>query len=221
MEGALTIIMAFAGYALLPNYPSNTSFLSPEETAMAQWRLSRENDGVVDEVSESVFVGLKQALSDPKVVSTLATLVQSFQSIADLFHCIATSRVHSDVRCRLDELYLLFPFDCQNAWIPSCRNTAAYRAPILPGIFVLALELMAFWTYWRALLPYRNSLRDLRCWANHIDDNICYGTTLLRYVPAGHGFILRLPGHSAVGIVDYCATEIEKGRDACTSDSGV
>jgi hypothetical protein len=69
MEGALTIIMAFAGYALLPNYPSNTSFLSAEETAMAQWRLNRENDGVVDEVSESVFTGLKQALSDPKVVS--------------------------------------------------------------------------------------------------------------------------------------------------------
>lgn len=61
--------MAFAGYMLLPNYPSNTAFLSVEETAMAQWRLNRENDGVKDEVSESVFVGLKQALSDPKVVS--------------------------------------------------------------------------------------------------------------------------------------------------------
>jgi hypothetical protein len=68
LEGALTIVMAFAGYALLPNYPSNTSFLSPEETAMAQWRLNRENDGVADEVKDSVFIGLKQAFSDPKVV---------------------------------------------------------------------------------------------------------------------------------------------------------
>jgi hypothetical protein len=70
MEGALTIVLAFAGYALLPNYPHNTAFLSAEETAMAQWRLSRENDGVADEIKESVFVGLKQAFSDPKVVST-------------------------------------------------------------------------------------------------------------------------------------------------------
>lgn len=71
LEGALTIVMAFAGYALLPNYPSNTSFLSAEETAMAQWRLERENDGMADEVEESVFDGLKQAFSDPKVVSEL------------------------------------------------------------------------------------------------------------------------------------------------------
>lgn len=63
--------MAFGGYMLLPNYPSNTSFFSAEETAMAQWRLERENDGVADEVEESVFTGLKQAFSDPKVVSNL------------------------------------------------------------------------------------------------------------------------------------------------------
>jgi hypothetical protein len=75
--------MAFAGYMLLPNYPSNTSFLSPEETAMAQWRLNRENDGVADEVSESVFVGLKQALSDPKVVSGLQSLTLSCEACAD------------------------------------------------------------------------------------------------------------------------------------------
>jgi hypothetical protein len=67
--------MAFAGYMLLPNYPSNTSFLTSEETAMAQWRLERENDGVADEVEESVFIGLKQAFSDPKVVSNLVHVI--------------------------------------------------------------------------------------------------------------------------------------------------
>jgi len=67
-------VLAFAGYILLPNYPSNTSFLSAEETAMAQWRLDRENDGVADEVNDSVFAGLKQAFSDPKVVRGNFTL---------------------------------------------------------------------------------------------------------------------------------------------------
>jgi hypothetical protein len=221
IEGALTIIMAFAGYALLPNYPSNTSFLSPEETAMAQWRLNRENDGVVDEVSESVFVGLKQALSDPKVVSRLSTLAQSSESIADLFHRTATARFHSDVRRRLDELYLLFPIDRQDAWIPSCRNTAAYRAPILPGVPVLDPELMALRTYRGALLPYRSSLRHLCCWSNHINDNIRDRAQIFRHVLAGYGIILRLSGNPAVGFVDYCAPEIEEGRDARTSDSCV
>jgi hypothetical protein len=69
--------MAFAGYMLLPNYPSNTTFLSAEETAMAQWRLNRENDGVQDEVTESVWVGFKQAFADPKVVRTTQARVIS------------------------------------------------------------------------------------------------------------------------------------------------
>jgi len=43
---------------------------------MAQWRLNRENDGVKDEVSGSVFVGLKQAFSDPKVVCLPMRMLQ-------------------------------------------------------------------------------------------------------------------------------------------------
>lgn len=83
IEGALTIALAFAGYVLLPNYPSNTMFLSEEERALAQWRLNKENDGKVDEVEESVFVGLKLALKDPKVyllvlIQTSAVVSMSF-----------------------------------------------------------------------------------------------------------------------------------------------
>lgn len=83
IEGSLTIVLAFAGYLLLPNYPSNTPWLSPEETALAQWRLNREVDGQEDEVRESVFKGLKQAFSDPKVfvlvfIQTAAVVSMSF-----------------------------------------------------------------------------------------------------------------------------------------------
>lgn len=52
---------------LLPNYPHNTTFLNEAESALAQYRLSRENNNEEDDVSESVFVGLKQAVTDPKV----------------------------------------------------------------------------------------------------------------------------------------------------------
>jgi hypothetical protein len=109
LEGALTVVMAFAGYALLPNYPHNTAFLSPEETAMAQWRLNRENDGVADEIKESVFVGLKQAFSDPKVVSRSGVSPRD-KSRSLTIAIVAIACIHPDVRRCLYELHLLLPF---------------------------------------------------------------------------------------------------------------
>lgn len=144
IEGALTVVMAFAGYALLPNYPSNTSFLSAEETAMAQWRLDRENDGVADEVKESVFVGLKQAFSDPKVVSTLHYLYYYLT----LTWSVATTRVHPDLCSCLYELYLFLPIDRQDARLSPRRDTPAYCATILSSILILHSQLMALRTIW-------------------------------------------------------------------------
>lgn len=84
LEGALTIVIAFAGYVLLPNYPSNTMWLSEEERALAVWRLDREVDGQTDEVQKgTVLNGLKMAMVDPKVyllvfVQTAAVVSMSF-----------------------------------------------------------------------------------------------------------------------------------------------
>lgn len=63
----MTVVIGFLGYVLLPNYPQNTPFLTDEESALAQYRLSRENDGDNDQVKESVFVGFNQAIADPKM----------------------------------------------------------------------------------------------------------------------------------------------------------
>tara|TARA_R110002003_G_scaffold1156_2_gene22505 strand:- start:8884 stop:9972 length:1089 start_codon:yes stop_codon:yes gene_type:complete len=139
IEGALTIVLAFAGYVLLPNYPSNTSFLSAEETAMAQWRLERENDGVKDEVKESVFVGLKQALSDPKVVRDCPE--QHLKNFTDL--CIASAGLYSNVRCCLYELHLLLPVHRQDARLPTRPDSSAHRTTLLPRLPVLDYKLLA------------------------------------------------------------------------------
>lgn len=61
------MVVGVPGYFLLPNYPHNTAFLTEAEAALAQYRLARENDGENDEITESVFIGLKQAVADPKV----------------------------------------------------------------------------------------------------------------------------------------------------------
>lgn len=83
VEGAATVVLGFFAYPLLPNYPRNTKWLSEAERALAQHRLSREVDGDTDEVEESVFVGLKQAASDPKtwllaLILTSAVISMSF-----------------------------------------------------------------------------------------------------------------------------------------------
>lgn len=83
VEGAITVVLGFFAYPLLPNYPSNTKWLNESERALAQYRLSLEVDGDTDEVEESVFVGLKQAASDPKtwllvLILTSAVVSMSF-----------------------------------------------------------------------------------------------------------------------------------------------
>lgn len=81
----MTIVVGFLGYILLPNYPSNTPWLSEVESTIAQYRLSRENDGQGDEVTESVFIGLKQALADPK--TWLLVLIQTGAVLSMSFTC--------------------------------------------------------------------------------------------------------------------------------------
>lgn len=121
LEGALTIVMAFAGYVLLPNYPSNTAWLSAEETAMAQWRLNREVDGESDEVKESVFVGLKQALLDPKVyvlvfIQTSAVVSMSFTYFfPSIVKTLGFPRVET-LLLTAPPYFLAFIFSICNSW---------------------------------------------------------------------------------------------------------
>jgi MFS family permease len=132
LEGALTVIMAFAGYALLPNYPSNTSFLSAEETAMAQWRLDRENDGVADEVNESVFVGLKAALLDPKVyllvfIQTCAVVSMSFTYFfPSIVKTLGFPRVET-LLLTAPPYFLAFLFSILNSWHSGRSNERCFH----------------------------------------------------------------------------------------------
>lgn len=96
VEGAVTVVLGFFAYPLLPNYPSNTKWLNEAERALAQYRLSRECDGDKDEVEESVFIGLKQAATDPK--TWLLVLILTCAVISMSFTCkylTATSRIQS------------------------------------------------------------------------------------------------------------------------------
>jgi sugar phosphate permease len=121
IEGAITIVIAVAGYALLPNYPSNTGFLSEEERALAQWRLSREVDGQKDEVQKSVFIGMKSAFADPKVY--LLVLIQTAAVVGMSFTYFFPSIVKTLGFPRIETLlltappyFLAFLFSVLNSW---------------------------------------------------------------------------------------------------------
>ncbi|KAI0767036.1 MFS general substrate transporter [Fomes fomentarius] len=94
IEGAVTIVIGILAIFLLPDYPHNTRWLSPEQRRLAQVRIS-EDTGEVDEdgASESAFSGLVMALVDPKV---LLFSVMSFSQIlgfsyANFFPTIAAT----------------------------------------------------------------------------------------------------------------------------------
>lgn len=174
--------MAFAGYMLLPNYPSNTAFLSPEETDMAQWRLNCENDGGKDEVSESVFVGLKQAISDPKVVLTLHPRVTGANTTRPATPCL-----HPNLGRGLHVLHILLPLHRANPRLPTRTNPAPHMPALLPCLPLFVVEFLALRSRGRTLLPHRHSMHDLRCGADPEYVDAQHWREILYNVSAGDG----------------------------------
>ncbi|KAL5379316.1 hypothetical protein DPSP01_008588 [Paraphaeosphaeria sporulosa] len=64
IEGAVSILVAAAGYFLLPAWPHNTTWLSQEESEMAQYRVMVSNGGLHEEQG-GTWAGVKDAAKDP------------------------------------------------------------------------------------------------------------------------------------------------------------
>ncbi|KAI1083105.1 retrograde regulation protein 2 [Whalleya microplaca] len=69
IEGSMTVVIALLLLPLMVDYPlqSKHILLSRDLQLMAEWRIRKENAGIVDEDPESILWGLKQALIDPKL----------------------------------------------------------------------------------------------------------------------------------------------------------
>ncbi|KAI1124160.1 allantoate permease [Nemania abortiva] len=83
IEGTITIGVAIIAAFILPDYPTNTKWLTPEEQAYAQWRLV-DDTGEAD-VADSISVkeGVKLAFKDPKLY--LFTLLQHASILSQAF----------------------------------------------------------------------------------------------------------------------------------------
>lgn len=65
LQGALTFVVAVGGVFLLPDDPSVTKWLTPEERAIAVHRIHEDTVGETGEATS--FSGLKDALKDRRV----------------------------------------------------------------------------------------------------------------------------------------------------------
>ncbi|KAF2972626.1 hypothetical protein GQX73_g885 [Xylaria multiplex] len=63
IEGSITIFIAICSVFVLPDWPSTTTWLTPAERSVAEWRLIRDA-GQVDEDDESWSSGFKLAFKD-------------------------------------------------------------------------------------------------------------------------------------------------------------
>lgn len=69
IEGAITVVIAFAAYFMLPNFPRTTSWLSEEERQLAAWRLEEDigEDDWLSSKEQTFFHGMKLAFLDIKM----------------------------------------------------------------------------------------------------------------------------------------------------------
>jgi hypothetical protein len=82
-EGAVTGLVAIAGFFLLPSSPLTTSWLTPEERELAHARMERDRVGDSSEPVSSME-GLRQACRDPR--TWLFCLMQNFHLSACSFN---------------------------------------------------------------------------------------------------------------------------------------
>ncbi|KAI0469362.1 allantoate permease [Xylaria cf. heliscus] len=83
IEGTITIGIAILSTFILPNYPANTKWLTPEEQAYAQWRLVDDTGEADLADSTSIKEGVKMAFKDPKLY--LFTLLQHVSILSQAF----------------------------------------------------------------------------------------------------------------------------------------
>lgn len=65
LQGAVTFVIAGVGFFVLPDFPHDTKWLTPEERLLATSRMKEDTAG--GQEAAGVFEGLKQACADPCV----------------------------------------------------------------------------------------------------------------------------------------------------------
>jgi hypothetical protein len=107
IEGVITIGAAIAAAFILPDYPATTMWLSEEERAFATWRLLADIDEEDERHAQSVWTGLKLALTDYRLY--LFVLLQHMSILSQTFTYFFPSIVGTLGYSRVITLLLTVP----------------------------------------------------------------------------------------------------------------
>lgn len=179
------------------------------------YRLSREADGEADDVNESVFVGLKQCIMDPK--AWLLVLIQTSAVISMSFTCeypfqcrLSSSLPHRSwgPDLTLGPLFLtrerqrFLPDHRQDPWVPGGRDPPPDRPSLRRRLPVLHHQLLAQRKEERAVLPYHWRLHYFHNRANLIHDDHEHRSPL--FCMRAPSFLVLIP---ACVLTDYPAAQ--------------
>ncbi|KAK1468539.1 major facilitator superfamily transporter [Colletotrichum melonis] len=137
IEGIVTFLVAFSAYVLLPDWPHNTRFLTPEEREMAQYRILCSNGGK-EEAAGGTWDGLRDAVKDPFtwIFCLLHFSLVTAQSFKDFFPSIVNTFDFGELTTyfiQAPPYAFAFVFAYAVAW-SSGRNQESFWHIVLPII---------------------------------------------------------------------------------------
>ncbi|KAJ4376564.1 hypothetical protein N0V86_006677 [Didymella sp. IMI 355093] len=146
LEGIITVIIAFAAFFILPNFPRTTKWLTEEERQLAVYRLQEDigEDDWTSAEQQTFFHGLKLALLDIKtwIFTILLLSIVSSASVTNFFPTVVKTLNYDNIHTLLLTAppYVLAVFTTfLNAWhadrtgerfwhivLPLCVGVAAF-----------------------------------------------------------------------------------------------
>ncbi|KAI1250558.1 hypothetical protein MGN70_007615 [Eutypa lata] len=101
IEGVITVVVAFAAYFILPDFPRTTTWLTEEEKALAIWRLEEDigEDDWIDSEHQTFWQGARMAFTDVKTYVLLVLLlgIVSSGSVTNFFPAVVKTLGYDDV----------------------------------------------------------------------------------------------------------------------------
>jgi Na+/melibiose symporter-like transporter len=171
---SVTVFIAIFAIFILPNYPSNTSWLSPEERAVAEWRLISDA-GQVDKDNEDWSYGFKMAFKDWRlyVFALIFLCIQVASATSNFFPTVVKTLGYNTVETLLLTVtpYMLgLVVSIANNWLADRFQNSSFHAigPMMAAIvgFVVAAASL---TLGRATLQWSSWLLEAMgpmqwCW---------------------------------------------------------
>ncbi|KAH9906848.1 major facilitator superfamily domain-containing protein [Xylariomycetidae sp. FL2044] len=149
IEGVVTVVVAFAAYFILPNFPRTTTWLSEEEKALAIWRLEEDigEDDWIDREHQTLWHGAQQAFADMKTYVLLVILfgIVASGSVTNFFPAVVKTLGYNNVNTLLltSPPYVLAVIaSFANAWHAD-RTGERYWHVVIPQFFALAAFILA------------------------------------------------------------------------------